>query len=529
MPRHEEPPLRKRRPQKGVRPKPGQKRKRHPVVPPINIRMASSRRRSMPASVALVAALFFIFVAMYMVRAVHSALTPDVAVEIVRMGNREVQRSVTGMIVRYEEVIFAPRDGQVIWAVANTDRVRRDVLVAGIADNVEAAARMNRDRRALEEEMKRLNERRHYSEADPAVQRINNTLRNAMNSNMYNLSALNLAEINTLRNNLDSLTDTRIRMIVAASHGAVGADISRQHDQLTAQYGMNSTNIYAPRSGIMFNIVDMHENVVTPDNVTELSRQDVNVIVDHATLFPARDVEAGDPVFKIVGNTWYIVAYMPNSMIEGFAEDTDRVVFVQNAITGNYEPMTMRVVHIEQFHLESRVVFRSSRNVMDFLNQRNVSIRTTDYISRGLQVSTSAIAIRRFVRIPVTHVFDRGGYYVHIHDDYGLIQVPIEVSERTDDDVYVLEETLDLAIGDVLIPASLYGDSFTITESAVRVEYGVFRTTFGYANFTPITLDGELSELDAYTLLDPSRNHNLRQFDPIVTDASTVIQGQIIR
>jgi len=528
MSRREEHPPRKRRPLQKARPKPGQKRNRQPAVPPINIRMASSRRKTMPVSVALVAALFFIFVAMYMVRAVHSALTPSVAVETVRMGNREVQRSVTGMIVRYEEVIYAPRAGQVVWAVANTDRVRRGMLVAGIAD-VEAAERINTDRRVLEEEMKRLNERRHYSESDPAVQRINNTLRNAMNSNMHNFSTLNLAEINTLRDHLDNFTDTRIRMIIAASHGAVGVDISRQHDQLTAQLGMNSTNIYATRSGIMFNIVDMHENVVTPDNVTELSRQDVSAIVDHATLFPAREVEAGDPVFKIVGNTWYIVAYMPNDMVQGFAEGTDRVVFVQNAITGNYEQMTMRIVHIEQFHLENRVVFRSSRNVMDFLNQRNISIRTTDYISSGLQVSTSAIVVRRFIRIPVTHVFEQGGYYVHIHDDYGLVQVPIDVSERTDNYVYVLEETLDLVMGDVLIPASLYGDSFTITESTIRVEYGVFRTTFGYANFTPITLDGELSEIDTYTLLDPSRNHNLRQFDPIVTDASTVVQGQIIR
>jgi len=490
--------------------------------------MASARRKSMPASVALVAALFFIFVAMYMVRAVHNELTPSIAVEIVRMGNREAQRSVTGIIARYEEVIYAPRDGQVVWAVANTDRVRRGTLVAGIAD-VEATERITRDRRAIEEEMKILNERRHYSEADPAVQRINNTLRNAMNSNMHNFSTLNLAEINTLRDHLDNFTDTRIRMIVAASHGAVGVDISRQHDQLTAQLGMNSTNIYATRSGIMFHIVDMHENVVTPGNVTELSRQDVGVIVDHTTLFPAREVEAGDPVFKIVGNTWYVVAYMPNNMIEGFAEDTDRVIFVQNAITGNYEQMTMRIIHIEQFHLESRVVFRSSRNVMDFLNQRNISIRTTNDISRGLQVSTSAIVTKRFVRIPVTHVFEQGGYYVHIHDDYGLKQVPIDVSERADNYVYVLEETLDLAMGDVLIPASLYGDSFTITESAVRVEHGVFRTNFGYANFTPITLDGELSEIDTYTLLDPARNHNLRQFDPIVIDASTVVQGQIIR
>jgi len=233
-------------------------------------------------------------------------------------------------------------------------------------------------------------------------------------------------------------------------------------------------------------------------------------------------------VFKIVGNIWYIVAYMPNNMIENFAEDTDRTIFVQNAATGNYDPMVMRITHIEQFHTESRVVFRTSRNVMDFLNQRNVSIRTTNYISSGLQVSTSAITTRRSMRIPVTHVFERGGYYVHINNEYGLRQVPIDVLERTEDYVFI-EETTDLVDGDILIPASIYGSSFTITEAVIRIEYGVYRTILGYASFTPIFLDDELSDVDTYTLLDPARNPHLRQFDTIVIDASTVTHGDIIR
>jgi len=490
--------------------------------------MASSRRKTMPISVALVAALLFIFVVIYMVRAVHGALTPSVAVEVVRERNREIQRSVTGIITRYEEVIYASRDGHVVWAVANTDRVRRGNLIASIRD-VEAVGRITQDMRTLEDEMTRRNDRRHHVESDPSVQRINNAVRNAMSNNMHHFSTLNLTEINSLRNQLANFTDTRFQIRVDDSHGAVGGDISRQHDQLMAQYGMSSTNIYATRSGIMFNIVDGHENVVTPQNMTELARPAVNFLVDHSALLPARDVQAGDPVFKIVGNIWYIVAYMPNNMITDFAEDTDRVIFVQNATTGNYEPMTMRIMHLERFHTESRVVFRSSRYVIDFLNQRNISIRTTDYISRGLQVPTSAITTRRLIRIPVTHVHGHGDYYVHLHADYGQRQVPISIVEMTDYYVYIIEDAAGLIMGDTLIPVSLHYSGYTITESAVRVEHNVYRTLFGYASFTPIVLDGELSSMDTYTLLDPAKNPNLREFDTIVTDASTVSHGDIIR
>jgi hypothetical protein len=86
-------------------------------------------------------------------------------------------------------------------------------------------------------------------------------------------------------------------------------------------------------------------------------------------------------------------------------------------------------------------------------------------------------------------------------------------------------------MGDTMIPATLQGENYTITESSVREEYGVFRATLGYARFTTIHIDGQLSDADGeYTLLNPARNTSLRQFvDTIVTDASTVNDGDIIR
>ena len=527
MPPRKGPPPRGIRPPQKVRPA-ERPRNSHRSMPPINIRMNSARRKTMPITVALVAALFFIFVVTYMVRAIHTALTPSTAVETVQMGNRDTQRSVMGMIARYEEIIYAPRDGQVSWAVANTERVRRGNLVARIMD-VEAIGRISRDRRSIEEEMLARNERRHYTESDPAVQRINNSLHNTISNNMHHFSTLNLAEINTLNNNLENFVETRLQIRIDDSYGAVGGDISRLHGQAMAQYGMNSTNIYATRSGIVFNIVDRYENFITPENMRDLSRPDVIRMVDHSMLLPARDVQAGDPVFKLVSNTWYIVAFIPNNMISGFVEGTDRVIYVQNATTGNYEPMTMRVVYIEPFHTDSRVIFRSTRNVMEFLNQRNVSIRTQDYISRGLQISTSAVSTKRFLRIPLTHVHGQIDLYVHLHDEFGLRQIPLAVNEVTERYVYVPEDAVDIVIGDALIPVSLTEDRHIVSEADINVVHGVYRVIFGVARFTTINIEGELSDTELHILLNPATNPNIRQFDTVVTDASTVSDGDIIR
>lgn len=493
---------------------------------PINIRTASSRPKTMSASVALIAALLFIFVFAYMVRSIHAAFTPGVAEEVVRMTDMGRQRYVMGMIVRYEEVFYAPRDGRFVPYVNETDRVRRGTMVGRIQDT-DAVARLSTDVRDVEDEIMRLNALRPYFESDATVQRINANLQNAMNGSIHHFSASNLSEINSLHDRLTQLTDTRVQIITSDGRGAVG-EIGRRHEQLEEQQRRSSTNMYATETGIMFSILDRHENIVTPANMRELTRDVLATPVDHTRLFPARDVKADDPVFKIVGNTWYVAAFMPNDMVSDFVQGTERQIFLLNTQTGNYEPMTMRIEHIEQHNRESLVIFRSTRNVMHFLNQRNVSIRTTNYISRGLQISTSAISTRRFIGIPETHIHGFGNYYVLHRTAYGLEPIAIEVDSRTENTVYIREDLSGLVIGDNLAPVNLNLRDFTITEAAVKRLHGVYVTSQGSAYFTTIVLESEPLETDLHTLLDPARNANLRQFDTIATDASTVTHRQII-
>ena len=485
-------------------------------------------RRTMPLTVALIAAVFFVFVFVHMLRSIHGALTPSLATEVVHMGNMDVQRSVSGMIVRYEEVVYAPRDGRISWAISEGDRVRRGVHVASI-QNTDHIQRIADEITSHEDEIMELNRRRHFAESDAAVQRTNANLRSAINSGMHNFSTLNMAELNALQERIDQVVYNRNQMIISDGRDAVG-DPGRMLENSIAQLDLHSEDIYATTSGIMFPIIDGQEQEVTPANMRDLTRDEVNFVVDHNIIVQNRDVVAGDPIFKLVSNIWYIVAYMPTEMVQGFEYNQDRTVFIHNRVTDEYEPMVMRIHHIEHHHTESMVIFRTNRNVLDFLNQRNISIRTTDYISRGLKVSNSAIVTRRFIRIPTTHVHGAGNDLVHVMSHYGLRQVSITPAEITDDYVDILEEIHpELIMGDTLLPQSILGDNFVINESVVRVVHGVYQANFGYASFIPVSLEGDLSEIDGYTLLDPSRNTSLRQFDTIVTDATQVTHGEIIR
>jgi len=476
----------------------------------------------------VVAALLFIFVLVHMVRMVQATLTPAIARDVVRMGNMDMQQAFEGMIIRYERLYFADRAGRVEFAVNETERVRQGVRVASISDS-EAVERITPYIEDAEDELRRFHERRHASEIYPTVQRINTNLHNAVVGSAHSFTDTRLSELNVLFDRLNQLTDNRNQLILSETRDVAG-DVGRIHTQLTEQRDLHYSHIYASDSGIMFPILDGYEEVFTPQNMRILNRGDFDISVDSGVLMPTREVEEGDPVFKLVGNTWYIAVNMPHEVAEEFTLNADRTIFVQNAVTGDYTPLLARIMHLDRLQMDTLVIFRVSRNVMDFLHQRNINIRIAEDTASGLKIPNTAIATQTFIDIPITHVHGQdGNYFVHHHSgEFGLRPVSLRVVEETETHVSVMEETFPLVIGDVIAPVSLYHDQFVITERVRRFVHGVYRADLGYAHFTVINLEGNISEIDGFTLVDPRRNPGLREFFTIVTNASEVTHGQIL-
>jgi len=300
------------------------------------------------------------------------------------------------------------------------------------------------------------------------------------------------------------------------------------YDNLQLQRSLNSSEIYATRSGIMSPIIDGAEHIFTMDNKRGLTREQVRFTIDPNTIVPSRDVQAGDPVFKIVGNIWYIATYIPNDLIQGWAAGDQRIVYVNNG--GVYEPMQMRVEQVDYgARGDSFVLLRNTRGGIDFLHQRNISLRITDNITRGFMIPSSAVATRSFFRVPFSHIHGSLDPYVLLRTDYGIRTVPITIQETTENHAYIIVEESGLMPGDILSPSDILGPNLTLTHSDIQQEHGVFRTNLGVVEFRRIHFDEELLTAGAPILLDPARNREIREFDSIVTDASGVSEGDVVR
>ena len=510
-------------------PQAGRRRRRPPSPEVQTAKLVRRKRQGINYSVSIVSALFFSFILVYLFWNGVQFFRPNVATEVVRMDTLEVQLYTTGIIVRDERVYRAPQSGTVISRVQDFDRVRDGDHIASIAD-IDAVEVNRLALRDIEDQALSLHERRFHTAVDADVERINDGLRSLMDRGMPNFSSMNIAEIYQLNERLFQQTEMRNQTIINSIRH-VRQDIRREHDLLQSVQELHMYDIIATSSGIISPLIDGLEEEFTPFDVMYLSRAETLMDVDHRLITPATYVQEGDPVFKVVGNTWYVAAFMPAEEVAGFAIGQQRTIFLESQYTGRFEPVQMRVVHVYSSNLrEVYIVFRSSRNILLFLNQRSVNIRTSDNVQSGLRIPVSAIATRVFVRVPISHLhgYERNHFVMRfIGEGLGHERVNVTVHNIVDGYANVLQETSGLGPGDTLAPFDLAYVSHLIHTEHIFLVHGVYRANIGVAEFRQILLEQELPEM-GHVILNPARNRGLMQFDTIVTDAATVRDGDIV-
>jgi len=477
-------------------------------------------------SFVLVVAVLLIYAGGYMFIHARDLFTPNTLTETLRLSSVEQQLSIGGIIIRDEQVFYADRDGRVVFNVGDFERVRANMLVASVQDS-DAMAGIQQESADVEAMIRRVQDMRHSTITAPQVEMADANLRNMITGNMHHFTTGNISGINDLFNNLYDVSSRRNQLILSENRDA-RVELGRMYDNLQLQRRLNSSEIYATRSGIMSPIIDGAENIFNLDNMRTLTREQVRFTIDPNTIVPSRYVQAGDPVFKIVGNVWYIATYIPNEMIHGWAAGDQRIVYVNNS--GIYEAMMMRVEQVTYgARGDSFVLLRSTRGGIDFLHQRNVSLRVVDNVTRGFTISSSAVATRSYFRLPISHIHGSLDPYVLLRTDYGLRSVPITIREMTDTHANIDAETSGLMPGDTIAPVEIFGPDLTITHADILQVHGVYRSTLGVAEFRRINVDEGQLDAGATILLDPARNREIREFDTIITDASTIREGEVVR
>ena len=484
------------------------------------------RGKSIKRSTTAVAVLFFVTVFIYLIQTlVNFFTTPDIPVDMVRLGSIETPVTIEGIIIRDETVYTAPWDGVVQFSVNHYDRVRPGTEVASI-QNLYAVNNIRHSIYQVEEQIINLQEiRGDLSAVDPAVHMINGRIQNMVDSRLSRHINLNMNEVYSLRDNIVQNVNLRNQMIVTETLEAnVRAGLGIQHGVLMGELDANRTPIHINGGGIVSPLVDGLESQLTFQSMYYLDRDQTQQSVDFNQIIPMQQVGYGDYVFKIVNsNHWYIAAHIPSELAGNMSEGATTFLYIE----GRPEPLRVRVHYTGARFQEVFVIFRSTEYMSDFLNTRNILFRTTDTIQHGLRIANTAITHQQYLALPieVVHGAEEERYVVRAMGEEDL-HIPIVVEYQ---DNYIALAAMDL---DFLTLGSILREREEPTNTRILNDYrliqGVFRVNNGIAVFVPINIQEDAPVGSVYTILDPALNPGIRVYDHIVIDASVVQVGDIV-
>jgi len=461
--------------------------------------------------------------------------TNQTTIAIVGYGSVDVPRVMSGIIVRDETVYYAPASGVVVFNVADGTRVRRGTVVSNI-ENSSTLAQLSAQSDDISRQIMDIqNLRGDVSAVAYAVDEINDAIGHNISSQLIHLGSSNREGLYSLASSLNQSVELRNDMLLNENAGAVRMLVN-EHRYYIARISENRIAMLATESGIVSHSTDGFEDALNPGNLRDITREQTRMYVGADAFVQNTEVDAGDAVFKIIGsNTWYIVAYIENDLVEGWSPNRAIRLYIEQDGEFSGHPFWVDSI-TRRNERESFVVMRSDVQIQDFLNMRTVSFKTYDSAYSGLKIPDSAITERTFIRIPERYVGTVRHNITVVNRRVGnsVEQETIHIKtlrgiEHEEGYVYILQDFDNVRLGDTIVFDSHDTEGYVIDR--LITSNGVFRTNTGVATFVSVDTSGMVSGDEGYIILDPQLNRGgLRQHDRIIRDANYrfVREGDIV-
>jgi len=469
---------------------------------------------------------FFIIVVAYMIRSLAVFFTvPPVGTETVKIGSIDVPKVISGIIVRDETLYRSPSAGVITYDASENDRLKKGATICTVDDQAQLAA-LNVQIGQIDDSINKMQDQRQgLSLADDNSQRINAQIKNTFDGKIFSLINSNVSSVYALKDSVSQDIDTRNQAILTDNTGSVKslADQRQQYQDEVSQY---SQPVYAQASGILCETVDGLEETLTPDNMDDLTKEQTLMQVDYGKLAPARNVAENDPMFKLINsNIWYIAAYIPSDMAASYTVGQSASIFVEK--DGAYSPLDVEVQYISPAvgGTDTYVIFKCTKNMIDYLYMRSVSLKTSDSVVTGLKIPNTAITEKTMLSIPKAYVTADKPYKVYKKDGDTFTEITVSIFDEEDGSWLIPAQNGYLEAGDAIANPNDHSDVMTISQTETM--RGVYRVNDGTAEFRSITVaSGDMTN-SGYTILNPD-TANIKAYDSIVSDAASVTDGEII-
>ncbi len=483
-------------------------------------RVKREERRSTAAAAVIVALVLFIVMVFYAVNfSIKYMQRKVVANDTVTYGSIESAKVCTGVIVRDEVVYNAPASGEAVFNVADNDKVKANTTICTVQDTA-AVASLQEDLNEINEKILEMQKTREsVSAVTDEVKRYNAQIKTSADNYAFRLVGGDITTLYSMKSDLQKMMDNRNQRLLSENSGSLSGLAQQRATQQEAI--SNSQNaVVTNDAGVVSCYSDGLESKYTVDTMGELTEKDTNV--SNAGSVLDKMVSEGAPLFKIVrSNDWYIVSYIPNTLIENWTVG-DKVSIYIHGQTDSERKLEMQVASLVTGDKTTLAVLRSTKYLVDFISTRSVSFETSK-VMNGYKIPNNAIVEQTMLKVSSDFVRDNKVYKKTGEDTLTEMDVVPAGSSAEENMTYIPFDINRLNVGDTLALPEDKNKTFTIND--VVTAKGVFVMNTGIAEFTKINPENAAANAN-YTVLDPAVNPNIKLYDRIVTDTRNIEKQQ---
>lgn len=427
-----------------------------------------------------------------------------------------------GIIVREESLYTSEYDGYLDINARDLQKVKSGSLIYYVSK--ENANALNSELRKVNEEIFNLQTfREEFSNYKKEI----DTTQNNIEILVDNFSLSSYQDINTLTEQINSNIEIRNQMIFADQRIVDESKVDTKA-LIQNKINENSNKVYAKSGGVVSYSYDELESTVNPSTMKDFTVEQTKM---NST--PKQHLEAtvaiGDNVLRIVeSNVWYIASYIPAKDARDLSINTEKTLFIQT--NDGFKEVPSKVYYVsENTEKEIFVIFELNGYMENFINKRSIdfALKTSTYMN--MQVPTSALIYKEYLKIPVSYVRDTDQKVVikKLEDNSPTtIPVVIDSTDATTQFYYLDKTKNNLLVGDILINPENAEENYLIP-SFTKIP-GVLKINNGTATFEKVEINTEIvkDETSDFVYILPSST--LKEYDRILTHAENAVEGEII-
>lgn len=443
--------------------------------------------------------------------------------DVLAYGSIDSAKSANAIIVRDEIVYNTDKKGVITYNVADNERVKKNSIVCSVKD--EAVVKQMQD--SLDEInaqiMKIQSERKDISVYSDDIKKYNSQIQDIVDESAIDFAYMSLEDVYEFKNNIQKSLDTRNQYLLSEDSEAI-KDLVVQKREQESKLNENISNIVAKESGVVSYYIDGLEGEITPENMQSISKKTISDSVSSESSFKS-SIKANSPAFKLVkSNVWYIVAYIDSKYVEGWEKNSTRYIYVkdnngeEHRLEGYIEEL------VDTSAKEKFVIFRITKDMLDFINVRNITIET-ESSERGYKIPNSAIMEETLLRIPTSYVDGDSNVLKVSGNSTTKINVSVSGKDPEDSNYCYIPLQLGTLNVDTTLKSPNGEETFVISD--VKSVKGVYIVNKGIAEYKTINLTNSVSN-NTHTILDPTYNTNIYIYDRVMTEPKDVKKEEII-